>query len=103
MFFPKLKTLRQTRVTLNGFLGLDRREKAPQGSFYDMENMGSDAAPALQVRPRRGTVAQLHYINAETERFNNAMALWNTLFLGYQNYYRRNGSGEGGATALKLC
>ena len=59
MFFPKLKTLRQTRVTLNGFLGLDRREKAPQGSFYDMENMGSDAAPALQVRPRRGTVAQL--------------------------------------------
>ena len=47
--------------------------------------------------------AQLHYINAETERFNNAMALWNTLFLGYQNYYRRNGSGEGGATALKLC
>jgi hypothetical protein len=59
VFFPKLKTLRQTRVTLNGFLGLDRREKAPQGSFYDMENMGSDAAPALQVRPRRGTVAQL--------------------------------------------
>ena len=47
--------------------------------------------------------AQIHYIHAEMERFNNAMALWNSLFLGYQNQQRRNGGSGGGVTALKLC
>lgn len=59
MLFPKLNILRQSRVTVSRFLGYDRRKRAEQGSFAQMENLCSDAYPAVKVRPRRGTVAQL--------------------------------------------
>ncbi|MBP3494375.1 MAG: hypothetical protein J6J83_07185 [Oscillospiraceae bacterium] len=68
MFFPKLNILRQSRVTVSRFLGYDRRERAAQGSFSHMENLCSDAYPALQVRCKRGTVGQAERPNALTEK-----------------------------------
>ncbi len=47
--------------------------------------------------------AQIHYANAETERYNNAMALWNSLFLAYRNFYGRANAVQDGVKALKLC
>ncbi len=47
--------------------------------------------------------AQIHYANAETDRCNNAMALWNSLFLAYRNFYGRTNAVECGVQALKLC
>lgn len=47
--------------------------------------------------------AQIHYANAETERFNNAMALWNSLFLAYQSFCARKNPPRSGVQALKLC
>ena len=82
MFFPKLKTLRQSRVTINGFLGLDRREKAPQNSFNDMANMSSDGFPALQTRPRRGTVTQLLRGNGLIQKDTLIWVDGSTLYVG---------------------
>ncbi len=59
MYFPKLNILRQSRVNFNRFLGYDRRERAAQGSFVNMENLCSDAFPAMKVRRHRGTVGQV--------------------------------------------
>ncbi|MBE6971584.1 MAG: hypothetical protein E7446_05640 [Ruminococcaceae bacterium] len=45
--------------------------------------------------------AQIHYCNGELERYNNAIALWNTMLLSWRDYRART---EGGAAAaLKLC
>ncbi len=59
MYFPKLNILRQSRVNFNRFLGYDRRERAAQGSFVNMENLCSDAFPAMKVRRRRGIMVQV--------------------------------------------
>ena len=59
MYFSPLKSERLTRQTVSRFLGLDRRERSETGSFSRMENCCSEGYPALQVRPRRGCVAQL--------------------------------------------
>lgn len=34
--------------------------------------------------------AQIDYANGEFDRYNNAMAMYNTLYNNYSNYYRRN-------------
>lgn len=47
------------RVTVSSFPGLDRRVGAPEGSAWEMTNLCAEGFPALQVRRRRGTVAQL--------------------------------------------
>ena len=82
MFFPKLKTLRQSRVTINDFLGLDRREKAPQNSFNDMANMSSDGFPALQTRPRRGKVLLLQRGNGLIQKDTLIWVDGSTLYVG---------------------
>lgn len=82
MFFPKLKALRQSRVTINDFLGLDRREKAPQNSFNDMANMSSDGFPALQTRPRRGKVMLLQRGNGLIQKDTLIWVDGSTLYVG---------------------
>ena len=47
------------RLTVRSFPGLDRRIGAPEGCAWEMTNLCADGFPALQVRRRRGTVAQL--------------------------------------------
>lgn len=51
---PRLYELPQTRQTLEVFGGYDRRERASEGAFRDMENMTSDHYPLLASRGRRG-------------------------------------------------
>ena len=59
MYFMGMKSPGQQRVAVGRFLGLDRREGAALGSFEDMENLSPEGYPALKVRPKRGTVANL--------------------------------------------
>ena len=47
--------------------------------------------------------AQIHFTTGEMERYNNAMAAWNELFLGWRDYHGRGGAGAKRAAALKLC
>lgn len=70
----------------------------------DTAEEGVLTAPAPYCELYRHYVeAQIHYANAETERFNNAMALWNSLLLAYHSHLARSGALRGTATALKLC
>jgi hypothetical protein len=39
--------------------------------------------------------AQIDYANGEYDRYNNAMAMYNTLYNNYSNYYRRNNMPRG--------
>ena len=59
MYFMGMKSAGEQRTAVRRFLGLDRREGAALGSFADMENLCPDGFPALKVRPKRGTVANL--------------------------------------------
>ena len=59
MYFPKLLTPAQTRVTVSKFAGYDLRDTAPAGTFRVMENLCSDGYPALRTRPRRAAVADV--------------------------------------------
>ncbi len=59
MYFPKLKTLPQQRLTVDAFGGLDRRAGSGAGTLLHMENLWSGGYPALETRPKRGTVATL--------------------------------------------
>lgn len=54
MYFPKLSTPRQSRVSISRFPGLDRRPRGAKGSFREMENLCADGYPTLTVRRRRG-------------------------------------------------
>ena len=54
-----MKSPGEQRTAVRRFLGLDRREGAPLGSFGAMENLCADGYPALKTRPKRGTVANL--------------------------------------------
>ena len=47
--------------------------------------------------------AQIHYCNGELERYNNAIALWNGLLMGWRDYRLHTGELSEGAAALKLC
>ena len=47
--------------------------------------------------------AQIHYGNGELERYNNAIALWNTLLLSWRDYRARSEGAESAVAALKLC
>ena len=46
--------------------------------------------------------SKIDYYNAEYERYNNAMAAWNELFLSWRDWVSRGGSQQRRATALKL-
>ena len=59
MFFPKLTTPAQNRVTISHFLGYDRRNGGELGCFEEMENLTSDGFPALTVRKKRGALTSL--------------------------------------------
>ena len=63
MYYPTMKTLRQQRVTVKAFPGLDRREQAEPGGFWEMENLCSDGYPALEVRKRRAVAATVEKPN----------------------------------------
>ena len=52
MYFPKLDRLKQKKVTLSTFYGLDRTGSPKDGSFCQMENLTSDGYPVLM--PRQG-------------------------------------------------
>ena len=59
MYFRKMTAPGLHRLTVDRFPGLDRRTGAAPGSAWEMTNLCADGFPALQVRRRRGTVAQL--------------------------------------------
>lgn len=61
----RLNECEQSRVTVESFGGLDRRQKIGAGSFYDMNNMTSADLPVLSVRGRRGI--------CRTAEFNSAI------------------------------
>lgn len=46
--------------------------------------------------------AQIHYANGEMSRYNNAMAVWNELFLAWRDYQARGGAETRRVRALKL-
>ena len=46
--------------------------------------------------------AQIHYHNGELQRYNNAMAAWNELFLSWRDWVSRGGHAPKRAAALKL-
>ena len=56
MYFPKLSEPPQKRVTVDRFLGLDRRRRASEGALAAMENLTGAHYPALAVRSRRSAV-----------------------------------------------
>lgn len=59
VYFRKMAAPALQRVTVSSFPGLDRRVGAAKGSAWEMTNLCAEGFPALQVRRRRGTVAQL--------------------------------------------
>ena len=63
MYYPTMETLRQQRVTVKAFPGLDRREQAEPGGFWEMKNLCSDGYPALKVRGRRAVAAAVEKPN----------------------------------------
>ena len=68
MYFPKLTAPAQRRVTVDRFLGLDRRAGSAMGCFQNMENLWSGGYPALETRPARGEAAVLSKPNGLTCR-----------------------------------
>ena len=59
MLFPTLAPGRQTRRVTEVFNGCDRRLHAPDGCFYDTENLSARHWPLLSTRPRRGSLGVL--------------------------------------------
>lgn len=74
MYFPKLTAPAQRRVTVDRFLGLDRRAGSAMGCFQNMENLWSGGYPALETRPARGEAAVLSKPNGLTCR--DALCGW---------------------------
>ena len=59
MVLTPMKPMRQYRVSVGKFLGLDARERCENGAFINMQNLCGDGFPTLCVRPRRGRVADV--------------------------------------------
>lgn len=59
MFLTTARVPAQTRISVNSFLGLDRRDKAAIGTFAAMKNMTSDGYPTLTTRQKRSVVTSL--------------------------------------------
>ena len=59
MNYPALNSLQGARLWTEQFLGLDRRARAQDGAFAEMENMSGAEFPLIETRPRRGLVAEL--------------------------------------------
>ena len=59
MYLSGMKPASVQKMALRAFGGLARRAGAPPGSFETMENLSGEGYPALTVRPKRGTVANL--------------------------------------------
>lgn len=57
MYFPQLKNSRQSRVSVSRFLGLDRRPRGAEGSFWELENLCPGGYPTLEVRKGRRLAA----------------------------------------------
>lgn len=58
MRYPTLAVRKPERQVVSRFLGLNRNPGILRGEFPDMENLSSDAFPALSPRRRRGTWAK---------------------------------------------
>ena len=82
MYFPKLTAAAQQRVTVDRFLGLDRRAGSPMGSFQETENLWAGGYPALETRPARGTVAMLKKPHGLTGRDALVWADGTDLYVG---------------------
>ena len=59
MFYPKLKPRRSKRLITDRFRGYVHRLHAPDGSFFETDNLSGDAYPLLASRRPRGLVANL--------------------------------------------
>ena len=81
MFFPKLTSPEQNRVTVSRFLGYDRRNGGELGCFEKMENLTSDGFPALTVRKKRGAVTRLARPNGLTSKDCLIWVDGNTLYI----------------------
>ena len=61
MYYPHLKTTPQDRIVTDRFLGYDHRLRAPDGAFYETENLSLRHFPLLSTRPLRGKLATLSH------------------------------------------
>lgn len=59
MRYPALNDIGTQRLMTENFLGLDRRPRAYDGAFFDMENMQGEPSPLISTRRRRGLVTTL--------------------------------------------
>lgn len=59
MQYPELSVPQGNRLWTEQFMGLDRRPRAGDGTFADMENLSGAEFPLLETRKRRGLVATL--------------------------------------------
>ena len=96
----------------NGYSDAQKRHWLTQAEGFCALEAGAEAPASLEddtlltaQMPYDGLYcryveAQIHYANGEMNRYNNAMAAWNELFLGWRDHRAR---GKGKATALKLC
>lgn len=66
MYYPTLRPRGRRSCRVDRFLGLDRRTGAPDGSFFDLENLTAERFPGLKVRSRRTEIAALEGNPAES-------------------------------------
>ena len=59
MYYPTLRPRSRKRVRIDRFRGYDHNPDGAPGSFYEMENLSTAAAPLLSVRKRRTAVTEL--------------------------------------------
>ena len=80
MLYPAQTAIKTQRMYTESFLGLDRRPRAADGAFFDMENMTGDPIPLISSRKRRGLLAQAASPRAMTAAGKLAYIAGNTLY-----------------------
>ena len=66
MMYPTLREPASTRDYIETFGGYDHRDRIDENAFYDMENLSSDAFPAVGPRRKRGVRAESFLIRGAT-------------------------------------
>ncbi|MBR3474223.1 MAG: hypothetical protein IKH34_04050 [Oscillospiraceae bacterium] len=59
MFYPKLKSRKKSRQTVDRFPGYVRKLRGPEGACWDMQNLSGEDYPLLETRRPRGLVGTL--------------------------------------------
>ena len=80
MIYPARASIKTQRVYTEKFLGLDRRPRAQDGAFSDMQNMQGDPIPLISTRKRRGLLASVTSPRAMTAAGKLAYIAGNTLY-----------------------